>query len=96
MRRSNEQSLAEVIARLVEGSGMRDKLDQLDVTAAWDEVAGPMVARHTTGIRLRRGRLLLRFDSAPLRQEISYGKEMLVERINAHLGREVVREITVE
>jgi predicted nucleic acid-binding Zn ribbon protein len=95
-RRSNEQSLGEAIARLVDSTGMRGKLDELDVLTAWDHVAGPMVARHTISVRLRGDRLHLRFDSAPLRQEISYMKEGLVKLLNTRLGREVVREVVVE
>lgn len=95
MKRRNEQSLAEVIGQLVDGAGMREKMDELDIASWWDEVAGGMVARHTTGITLRRGKLFIRVDSAPLRQELTYMRATIVEKLNERLGRAVVQEVVL-
>jgi len=95
VKRTNEQWLAEVIARLVDGSGMRDRLLALDIAGWWPEVAGPMVARHTTAITLRAGRLTIAVDSAPLRQELTYMRADIAARINERAGKDVVSEVLV-
>jgi predicted nucleic acid-binding Zn ribbon protein len=82
--------------RLIDAFGMREKMDELDITTAWDHVVGPMVARHTVSVRLRRGRLVVRVDSAPLRQELTYMRDALKEVLNRRAGREVVAEIILE
>jgi len=71
-------------------------MDELDITAAWDHVVGPMVARHTVTVRLVRGRLSVKVDSAPLRQELTYMREALKEVLNRRAGRPVVQEIVLE
>jgi predicted nucleic acid-binding Zn ribbon protein len=81
---------------LIDAFGMREKMDELDITTAWDDVAGPMIARHTKGIRLYRGKLHVKVDSAPLRQELTYMRETLREILNRRAGREVVQEIMLE
>ena len=43
-----------------------------------------MVARHTERLMLRGGRLTVKVDSAPLRQELTYQTSVLVERLNGH------------
>ena len=96
MKRSNEQSLKEVLDRLVDAYGMRQKMDELDLTGLCGEVAGAMIARHTLGLRLKRGRLLIRVDSAPLRQELTYQRESLARALNERMGRDVVKEVVVE
>ena len=95
MKRRNEQSLAEAITHLIDAGGMREKMDELDIASWWDEVAGGMIARHTLGIRLSKGRLFVRVDSAPLRQELSYMRERMVELLNQRMGREVVKEVVL-
>ncbi|MBK9177575.1 MAG: DUF721 domain-containing protein [Flavobacteriales bacterium] len=95
MKRRNEQSLAEVIGRLVDGAGMREKMDELDIASWWDEVVGGMVARHTTGITLRRGKLFIRVDSAPLRHELTYMRATIVEKLNERMARAVVQEVVL-
>lgn len=94
-KRTNEQWLAEVIGRLVDDAGMRERLDELDIAKSWEEVAGAMVARHTTRILLREGRLILHVDSAPLRQELTYMRADIAARVNERAGRELVKEVLV-
>ncbi len=95
VKRRNEQSLAEALGRLIDGAGMREKMDELDIVSWWDEVAGGMIARHTVGITLRRGKLAVRVDSAPLRQELTYMRDTIKELLNRRVGREVVKEIVL-
>ncbi len=95
-KRSNEQSLTEALDRLVDAFGMRERMDELDITTAWDKLVGPMVARHTVTVRLKEGRLRVRVDSAPLRHELSYMREALKEVLNHRAGRTVVEEIILE
>ena len=95
MKRRNELSLGEAITHLIDAGGMREKMDELDITSWWDEVVGGMIARHTQRIALRRGKLTVFVDSAPLRQELSYMKETLQQALNRRVGREVVKEIVL-
>ena len=96
MKKSNEQSLSQVFDHLIDAYGMREKMDELDITSAWDDVAGPMIARHTVTIRLRKGRLVVKVDSAPLRQELTDMRVTLQEILNRRAGRKVVEEIILE
>ncbi len=95
MKRRNEQSLGEALSNLIDAGGMREKMDQLDIASWWDEVVGGMIARHTLGITLRQGKLSVRVDSAPLRQELTFMRETLKEVLNRRVGREVVKEIVL-
>lgn len=81
---------------LVDAFGMREKMDELNISTAWDEIVGAMVARHTMSLRLRRGKLVVRVDSAPLRQELSFMREALKEILNKRAGRIVVEEIILD
>ena len=96
MKRSNEQSLNTAMDQFIDAFGLREKMDELDITTGWDEAVGPMIARHTVSVRLRKGRLNVRVDSAPLRHELSFMRETLVELLNRRAGRQVVQEIMLE
>lgn len=95
-RRSNEQSLKQAVDLMVDAFGMRQKMDELDISSSWDNVVGGMVARHTVSLRLRRGKLVVRVDSAPLRQELGFMRDALKEILNKRAGRVVVEEIILE
>ncbi len=95
-KRSNEQSLSQAMDQLIDAFGMREKMDELDISTAWDQIVGAMVARHTMSLRLRQGKLVVRVDSAPLRQELSFMREALKEILNRRAGRNVVEEIILD
>lgn len=94
--KSNERSLKEALETLIQDYGLRGKLDEQAVRAGWSEVAGEMIARHTTRIDLRRGKLTVKVDSAPLRQELQFMRATLVELLNRRFEREVVTEIRID
>src|SRR5690606_41276862 len=96
MRRKNELTLSEAMDRLVDAYGLREKLDEQAVASLWDDLAGGMVARRTVAVKLRRGTLYIKVDSAPLRQELTYMREGLIKTINARLEREVVEKIVLD
>ncbi|MEZ4756454.1 MAG: DUF721 domain-containing protein [Flavobacteriales bacterium] len=95
-KRTNERTLGDALGDLVDSFGMRERMDELDITTAWDHVVGPLVARHTVSVKLREGRLRVRVDSAPLRHELLYMRDTLREILNKRAGRPVVNEIVLE
>lgn len=95
-RKSNERSLKEALEALVSDYGLRAKLDEQAIRAGWSDVAGEMIARHTVKIDLRRGKLTVKVDSAPLRQELTFMRATLVELLNRRFEREVVTEIRID
>ena len=86
------------------GDVLRAALDRLSVGAQladyalwvhWESVVGPTVARHAHPHRLQRGVLSVLVDSPEWMQELQFLKHDLRERLNARLGRPVVRTIFV-
>ncbi|HQV39696.1 MAG: DUF721 domain-containing protein [Flavobacteriales bacterium] len=96
MKRKNDQTMKEAVDRLVDAYGLREKLDEQAVASLWDELAGGMVAKHTVAVKLRRGKLHIKVDSAPLRQELTFMREGLANTINEKLGRKVVDQVHLD
>ena len=96
MKRKNDQTMKEAVDRLVDAYGLREKLDEKAVASLWDELAGGMVAKHTVAVKLRRGKLHIKVDSAPLRQELTFMREGLANTINEKLGRKVVDQVHLD
>jgi len=94
-RPSNEQKLGDALGLMIDAYGLREKLDELDIASWWDEVAGGLIARHTVGITLKRGHMHVRVDNAPLRHELGFMKERLIELLNERSGRVVVRSVSI-
>ena len=81
--------LRAVLQRLPEAQRLADHA----LWAHWESVVGPTLARHARPTRLRRGVLVVAVDSAQWLQELQFLKHELRERLNARLGRPVVRDV---
>ena len=72
-----------------------DYYDGLKAVSAWKEVVGPFIASHTIDLAFRNGVLFVRVDSDVLRNELSYSKSVIINRLNEFVGKQVVEEMVL-
>ena len=86
------------------GDVLRAALDRLPVARVladhalwvhWEAVVGATLVQHVRPLRLRRGVLFVGADGPAWMQEVQFLKPELRDRLNARLGRAVVRDIFV-
>lgn len=73
--------------------GLGPKLDEISLLKSWEEVTGPMIVKHTKDLYFKSGVLYVELDSAPLRQELSFAKSKLKEKLNQAAAKNMVNEI---
>ena len=93
--RKNDYTLAELMQIFAANPKLKPKLYQKRIEAAWLEVAGPWINKETHSIRLQEHTLIIRVQSAPLRQELHYSKEKILKKVNEEIGEEYVTEVIV-
>jgi len=71
------------------GAGTSARVDLL-----WEEIAGPLVAAHTTGVHLRDGAMVVYVDSHARANDLSALSERYRSEMNAKLGKEMVKKVT--
>jgi len=92
-RTSNEAPLKEVIDRWFKAYGYEDRAKQLEIVQAWPELMGVAVANRTKEITIRNKKLCLKMDSSVMREELSHGKSIIIQRINEFAGKEVINDV---
>lgn len=92
-RTSNEAPLSEVIDKLLRAYRLDGKMKELDIIDAWPEMMGTAVAHRTKEISIRNKILYLTMDSSVMRDELSYGKQVIIQRINEKAGFEMIRDV---
>jgi predicted nucleic acid-binding Zn ribbon protein len=92
-RNSNETPLSEVIDKLLRAYRLDGKMKELDVIEAWPEMMGIAVANRTKEISIRNKVLYLTMDSSVMRDELSYGKQIIIQRINQKAGFEMITDV---
>ncbi len=95
MKRSNEQTLGEIIKDVLKSYGLEKKVTQVRVASSWDKVMGPFIAGKTINITLEKDTLIVRLNSPALRNELNYEKEKIINKLNKECGADVVKKIVI-
>ena len=76
---------------------MQSKMDEVDIVLAWKACFGKMVDRQTRSIRLKTaGQLWIALESGPLKEELLMNKTKVIERINEHVGRKIIKDLVIQ
>jgi len=93
MKLSSDRPIGEVLKELIETYRLEGKLNELKIVHSWEKVVGEMIARHTTDLYIRNGKLFVKVDSPALKNELTYSSSMIIENLNTEAGSKVIEEI---
>ena len=96
MRGDNTSNVGDIIRKLMKNPKLAEKMDELDALDVWKELMGENLQKFVVGAKMYKGNLHVRLSSSVLRNELSYQKSELKERINQKLGKEIVKEIILK
>ena len=94
-RKAEEQSLKDVLQKMLEVYKLKGKLNQSRIKSLWVELMGPAIVKHTTEVKVFRERLYVTIDSAALRQELYLGRGKILELFNKELGEQFLKEVII-
>lgn len=90
---SSTKTIGKAIEDLVENLGIGRKIREYDAVIQWSEVVGDQIARVTEAVKIDKGVLVVRVKNGPWRNELTLLKDDVIEKVNASLGENVVKEI---
>ena len=95
-KRNNEHiSISDALKEFVETNKLEKGLDKVNVADAWAKLMGNGVNNYTTSVNLERETLYIQLSSSVLREELSYGKEKIINILNEELGKEIIKKLVL-
>ena len=90
---SKTKTVRTALDELINSLGIQKKLREYDALVFWETVVGDHIAKVTTVKRITQGVLFVKVKTSTWRNELSLQKKNIVERLNATLGDQVVKDI---
>ncbi len=90
-----QYSMSEAINKMLEDSNWKYRYQVTKLKEDWEQLMGKTVAKHTDNIKIKDGKLYIYTNIAPLKNELSYNKHLLVAKINQHFGELFIKDIVV-
>lgn len=95
MKKSNEYTLKQAIGEMLKTYQLDSRLNETSVVNAWEKVMGQVIAKYTLSVRMQNAVLYVRVQSAALKQELTYRRSEIAEKLNSECGGEIVREVVI-
>jgi predicted nucleic acid-binding Zn ribbon protein len=81
------------ITAILRSAGLQDGIHEDELRAAWKELAGDFIARHTEPASVKGGHLVLRVTQPAMRFHLEQMKPMLLARIREQLGENRIQSV---
>jgi predicted nucleic acid-binding Zn ribbon protein len=94
-RKYTDNPLKSLISDILRRNGWDHRYQEMEVLRCYRDVVGEVIWKKTRESRLQGKTLVLRMDSGPLKQELSYQKTKLMDAINEMMGGESLEKIEV-
>jgi predicted nucleic acid-binding Zn ribbon protein len=85
--------VGEVLGNSLKRLDLSSRLDEYGVWPIWDDVVGKMIAVNAQPEKIRNGTLFVKVTSSVWMQQLQFMKEMIAEKLNHRLKREIVKNI---
>lgn len=95
-KRNNEHiSIKDALKEFVKTNKLEKGLDKVNAAEAWAKLMGNGVNNYTTSVRLERETLYVQLSSSVLREELSYGKQKIIDMLNDELGKVIIKKLVL-
>ena len=87
------QKIKAILGEFILKNALSDGIDTARIQENWSSIMGENISAYTKEVSLQQDVLIVKLSSSVLRQELSYGKEKIVEMINRSLGGNKIQDI---
>ena len=77
-------------------SRLKNGIQALQIEDVWENIMGATIAKYTEKIQLINHTLFINTSVAPLKNELLFQKDKIIERVNEALGEKIVREVIIK
>ncbi len=95
-KNNNLIKLGDAISQIFKEEKLDEKYSIFAIRNGWEGIVGKSVAKHTTQINYAAGILFVSIDSAVMRNEISYAKVNIIEKVNKFVGKRLIKELVLK
>jgi predicted nucleic acid-binding Zn ribbon protein len=91
----SEVSISQAIKQFLQKSRLKHSIQALQIEEVWEKLMGKTIARYTDKIEIIGGTLFITTNTAPLKQELQFQKEKIIERVNEAMKEKVIKDVVI-
>jgi hypothetical protein len=91
-----ELSIQQAMQQFLQNSRLKNGIQAVQIEEVWVELMGQTIAKYTDSIKIIGHTLFINTTVAPLKNELLYQKETIMQRVNEALGEVVIKEVVIK
>jgi predicted ATP-grasp superfamily ATP-dependent carboligase len=91
-----EMSIQDAMQQFLKNSRLKTGVQAVQIEEVWETIMGKTVAKYTEKIQIVGTTLFVTSNVAPLKNELLYQKEKIIERVNEALGEKTIKDVVVK
>lgn len=91
-----EYSLSQALDQFLKKSRFRFNIQSYKIDEIWVDIMGETISKYTDSIKLVNNTLYISTNTAPLKNELIFQRELIIKRVNEALGENLVKEVVIK
>lgn len=92
----SEKHLGDAIKGFLNKSRLRNGIHAVQIEQIWEELMGKTIAKYTDKIQIIQQKLFITTAVGPLKNELVFQKQQIIERVNEAFGEKVINEVIIQ
>lgn len=89
-------TIGEALKDFLNKSRLKTGVQSVQLEEEWEKIMGKTISNYTDKIHIYNNTLFISTSVAPLRTELIYQKETIIQRVNEAFGEKVINEVVVK
>jgi hypothetical protein len=91
-----EYHIGDALKNFIQKSSLRNGIRAIQIEQVWEQLMGKTIAKYTDKIEIVNQTLFIRTSVGPLRNELLYQKNEIIDRVNEAFGEKVVAKVIIQ
>lgn len=92
----SEISLQDAIKQFLQKSRLKSGIQAVRIEEVWEQLMGKTIAKYTDKIQIINHTLFITTSVAPLKNELLYQKENIIQKVNEAMGEKTISEVVIK
>ena len=92
----SEISLQDALKNFIDNSRLKSGLQAVRIEDIWEKLMGKTIAKYTDKIKIVGNTLYIHSQVAPLKNELLYQRDIILQKVNEALGENLIKEVVIQ
>ena len=92
----SEFHIGDAMKGFLRKSPLRNGIRAVQIEEIWEQLMGKTIAKYTDKIQIINQKLFIHTAVGPLKNELMYQKQQIIDRVNEAFGEKIISEVIIQ